>query len=260
MPDPQHTCGPHPTQGRSNGGEAEPSALLTELRDHLPFSVAAVAIGLIIAGGICILGFAGQEAGPMPPGSDLPADLHGHGLEGRDDPARLFFHLFHPAHMLFSAMATAALFCRYERKIAKAILIGLIGAIGVCGISDIVMPHLSLLLLGHQPEWHICVLEHPGLVLPFAAIGVVVAVAASGGVVRSTIISHSLHVFASTMATIFYMVGPLGLIAWIGSLGKVFVFVVLAVMVPCCLSDIVFPMLMSRSSREQLLQDSHIHP
>ena len=193
MPNPQHPCGQHLTQGRANNGEAEPSALLTELRNHLPFSVAAVAIGLIIAGGICILGFAGQEAGPVPPGSDLTADLHGHDLESRDDPARLFFHLFHPAHMLFSAMATAALFCRYERKVAKAVLIGLIGAIGVCGISDIVMPHLSLLLLGQQPEWHICVFEHPGLVLPFAAIGVVVAVAASGGVVRSTIISHSLH-------------------------------------------------------------------
>lgn len=260
LPDPQHTCGQNPTEGRTHSGEAGPSPLLNELRDHLPFSVAAVAIGLIVAGGICILGFTGQETSPMPPGSDLPADLHGHGLEGRDDPARLFFHLFHPAHMLFSAVATAAMFCRYERKIAKAVLIGLIGAIGICGISDIVMPHLSLLLLGQKPEWHICVFEHADLVLPFAAIGVVVAVAASGGVVRSTIISHSLHVFASTMATIFYMVGPLGLIAWIGSLGKVFIFVVLAVMVPCCLSDIVFPMLMSRSGREQLLHDSHVHP
>ena len=85
-----------------------------------------------------------------------------------------------------------------------------------------------------------------------------VAVAASGGVIRSTIISHSLHVFASTMASIFYMVGPLGMVAWIGVLGQVFLFVVLAVMVPCCLSDIVFPLLMSKAGREELAVDPHL--
>ncbi len=51
------------------------------------------------------------------------------------------------------------------------------------------------------------------------------------------------------MASIFYMIGPLGVIAWIDIVGKLFVFVTFAVVVPCCLSDIVFPLLMSRAGR-----------
>jgi hypothetical protein len=61
----------------------------------------------------------------------------------------------------------------------------------------------------------------------------------------------------STMASIFYMVGPLGLIAWIHDIGKVLMFIILAVMVPCCLSDIVFPMLMTRGGRDKYQADAH---
>ncbi len=242
--DPGQTRGKGP--GRSDGAEA--SALLVELREHVPFSVSAVAIGLIAAGTICILGF-GEHGGIG------VEDSHSHAAT----PARLFFHLFHPAHMLFSATATTAMFFSYERRALKAIVIGLIGAVGVCGVSDIAMPHVSLLVLGVKTPWHICVYEHPSLVLPFAVVGVLVGIAATGGVIKSTLISHSLHVLASTMASIFYMVGPLGMIAWIGDLGKVFIFVVLAVMVPCCLSDIVFPLLMSKPGRDKYHREPHIH-
>ena len=239
MTDTTHTHDHHHADG------ARPSALSVELREHLPFSVSAVAIGLIAAGAICILG---------------PATVSNDGTTASArDPADLFFHLFHPAHMLFSAAATSAMFCRYDRGMVKAVVVGLVGAVGVCGVSDIVMPHVSLLVMGVPAPWHLCVVEHPGLSLPFAAIGVGVGIAAAGGVVRSTIISHSLHVFASTMASIFYMVGPLGRIDWIDDLGKVFIFIVLAVMIPCCLSDVVFPMLMTRSGRDWYEQEPHGH-
>jgi hypothetical protein len=239
---------------------------VVELREHIPFSVSAVSIGLIVAGTICVIG-SGFYEGPAPiddqAGREQLVDEHTeHEEEGHDHGtpfAHHFFHLFHPAHMLFSAAATTAMFCRYERRFLKAILVGLIGAVGICGVSDIVMPHASLLLLGVSPPWHICVVKNPEMVLPFALIGSAVGLAAAGGVVRSTIISHSLHVLMSTMASIFYMVGPLGVVAWIDRIGVVFLFVVLAVMVPCCLSDIVFPMLMSKSGREQYQQEPHVH-
>ena len=76
---------------------------------------------------------------------------------------------------------------------------------------------------------------------------------------RSTLFSHSLHVFSSTMASIFYLIGPFGQTAWIASLGWAFLLVVLAVMVPCCLSDIVFPLAMARSGRQRYDQHSHPH-
>ena len=227
---------------------------MVELRDHVPFSVSAVAIGLTVAGAICILGFG---IGDSHTGTGHGHD-HGSG-DAISNPAELFFHLFHPAHMFFSAAATAAMFHRYEQKPLKALIIGMIGAVGVCGVSDIVMPHASLAILGVETPWHICMWEHPGLAFPFAIVGVFVGVAAAGSVVKSTLISHSLHVFASTMASIFYMVGPLGMLAWIEDIGKMFIFVVIAVVVPCCLSDIVFPLLMSRAGRSQYEQEPHAH-
>ena len=252
---------------------ARPSALLVELREHVPFSVAAVAIGLIVAGAICVIGFSGTAPdGSADAGATERIAATGAGHEGHDHadgyadddgddhgPAMLFFHLFHPAHMLFSGMATAAMFCRYERRWFKAMLVGLVGAIGVCGLSDIAFPHLSLLVLNEAMPWHICVLEHPDMALPFAVVGVLVGIGAAGGVHRSTVISHTLHVFVSTMASIFYMVTALGMLAWIPNIGKVFLFVVIAVMVPCCLSDIVFPLVMSRRGRANYENDAHAH-
>jgi hypothetical protein len=171
----------------------------------------------------------------------------------------MFFHLFHPAHMLFSAAATTAMFVRYERKLLKAMLIGLLGATIVCGLSDIAMPHVSLMILGKVLPLHLCVVEHPDIVVPFALIGVLLGIWAAGGVQRATIMYHSLHVFASTMASIFYLVSPLGLVDWIEQIGRVLLFIIPAVVVPCCLSDIVFPMLMARGSREKYFQTPHVH-
>ncbi len=260
---------------------AKPSALWIELREHMPFSVSAVAMGLIVAGVICVIGFAqlretesatGQSAAAAhdhdghdhaghdhpPAATSTAGDGHDHHHDSRD-PGILFFHLFHPAHMLFSATATTAMFRRYDRKVGKAVIVGLLGAIGVCGVSDILMPQVSLMILGVSAPMHICLIEHPGLVLPFAFVGVLVGVAATGGVMRSTVFTHSLHVLASTMASIFYMVGPMGMVAWIAQIGVVFLFVVVAVMLPCCFSDIIFPLLLTRRGHEEFLHTPHHH-
>ncbi len=245
-----------------------PSALLTELREHVPFSVLAVTIGLIVAGTLCIFGDGFSRSAISPAEHHIESIDHAHNHEeelASDDHnhdnafAERFFHLFHPAHMLFSAAATTAMFFRYERKWLKAIIIGLIGAVGVCGMSDIVMPHVSLSILGIQAPWHLCIIEHTDVVLPFAFIGSIIGLAAAGAAKHSTLLSHSMHVLASTMASIFYMVGPLGMVGWIDVLGKVFLFVVLAVMIPCCLSDIVFPLLMSRTNRDEYFATGHTH-
>ncbi len=223
--------------------------LATELAVHLPFSVSAVAIGLIFAGVLSVV--------------TVPSAAGGSGHADEPSVHQLLFHLFHPAHMLFSAAATTAMFWRSDRRRARAVGVGLTGAIVVCGISDIVLPALSAWILGKgfAWPWHICVVDHPGLVIPFAVVGIALGLTAAVGVQSSTFFSHSLHVFASTMASIFYLVGRYPTpIAWIDEqVGMVFLVTIFAVMVPCCLSDIVFPVLMSRSAREQLFSNGHHH-
>jgi hypothetical protein len=82
---------------------------------------------------------------------------------------------------------------------------------------------------------------------------------AAVGVSQSTFFSHSLHVFASTMASIFYMVHAYGRIGWIDEIGYMFFFVIVAVMVPCCFSDIIFPVAMSKPAREKYAGASCCH-
>lgn len=256
----------HRDHPHSHGLPTSREALYRELAHHLPFSVSAVALGLTFAGLICFLApveFDASHADHERPmtaessgGDQSDADHdhdHDHDHEGHvhENPLQDLFHLFHPMHMLFSAAATTAMFWRYERKVAKAVIVGLIGAIGVCGLSDIVMPHLSLTLLGMSMPWHICVIEHPQMVISFAAIGILVGLGASAGVHQSTFFSHSLHVLSSSMASIFYLIGPFSRLGWIDSIGVVFLFIVLAVMIPCCLSDIVFPTLLARSAQSK---------
>jgi len=194
-----------------------------ELLAHLPFSIFSTVGGMML---VAILTFIGQP-------------FYGEALPGA---FRELFHIFHPIHMLFSATATTAMFWQYERRIIKALIVGLAGATLVCGASDILIPHAGGLMLGVKMHFHVCIIEHPGLVLPFAAVGVVTGFLASGHIVRATVFSHAVHVLISSSASLLYLVS-FGLTDWIHNAGWVFVFVVLAVMVPCCFSDIVFPLL-----------------
>jgi hypothetical protein len=62
------------------------------------------------------------------------------------------------------------------------------------------------------------------------------------------------------MASIFYLIGPFGRFEWINELGWVFLFICVAVMIPCCLSDIVYPLLFTRKAREEYSRHGHQHP
>ncbi len=228
-----------------SAGSTLRTALQIELLEHAPFSVSSVTLGLIFAGLICYI--APQSA------ADPGHDGHGHAATS----AYHLFHLFHPSHMFFSAAATTAMFWRYDHHALKAILVGLAGAVGVCGVSDIALPHLALVIMNKPVAWHICVIENPGLVLPFAVMGVLVGLAAAASVARSTLFSHSLHVLASTMASIFYLIAPFSRLAWFDDIGRIFVFVIVAVMLPCCASDIVFPLLMTKEARARAASHTH---
>lgn len=195
------------------------------LSHHLPFSVLSVSIGLIFAG---LLNF-------------LTELLN---IENTGEYFEELFHVFHPEHMLFSALATTAMFWKHEKNFLKAFIIGIIGSAGICGISDIFIPYISGFLLGAKMKLHICIVQHPQIVLPFLLLGVFMGYVAPETLEKSegVIFSHSLHVFISATASIFYLIS-FGLSDWIHRIGAVLIYMVLAVVIPCCTSDIVFPLL-----------------
>ena len=201
-----------------------------ELLSHLPFSIFATVGGMMLVAVLTFLGEPFYE-------EELPGAF------------RELFHIFHPVHMLFSATATTAMFWQYERRLVKAAAVGFLGAVLVCGASDILIPYASGFLLGAPMHVHLCIVEHPMLVLPFAVVGVLAGLLASRHIVRATFFSHAAHVLVSSSASLLYLVS-FGLEHWVHQAGWVFIFVVLAVMVPCCFSDIVFPLLVVTTEGE----------
>ncbi len=205
-----------------------------EFFEHLPYTVFSVAAGLVILG---FMTYAAMITAPA-------------GASGAANPhfapaARVVFHVFHPLHVFFSAVATVAMFWRHERRWLKAILVGTLGATVICGLSDIFLPYLAGGLLGAgDMEIHVCIVHRPQIVLPFLAAGVFLGLLLPASTHKSTIFSHAAHVLVSSVASIMYLVG-FGLTNWVAAVGMVFVYMVVAVIVPCCTSDILFPLLLT---------------
>lgn len=196
------------------------------LKHHLPFSVLSVTFGLILVGLLTFL----TEALKIEDYSELFEEL---------------FHVFHPSHILFSTIATTAMFWKNEKKFLKALIIGIIGSIGICGISDIIIPYVAGSLLGVQMELHICIVKHPQITIPFLFLGLLLGFLAPETIEKheGVIFSHSLHVFISASASIIYLVS-FGLFDWIHRIGVILIYMVIAVVLPCCTSDIIFPLLL----------------
>lgn len=192
-----------------------------EIIEHLPYTVFSVAIGFIILG---LLNFIAQltKSSIVYPAYDL-------------------YHIFHMLHLLFSASATTSMMCKYGENKIKAILIGLIGSVGICGLSDIFIPYISGLLLNIHMHCHICIIHHPLRILPFLTAGILLGLISHN--TKDFIFSHSCHVLISSTASILYLIS-FGLASyWVHHIGIIFIYVIIAVVVPCCCSDIIFPLL-----------------
>ena len=153
------------------------------------------------------------------------------------------FYVFHPAHVILSAMVTASMFKLYARKtnFLVVLLIGYIGSIGIATVSDSLIPYAGEILLGLEAHSHIGFIEGWYVVNPAAILGVLIA-----WFWPKTKFPHSGHVLLSTWASsshiLMAMVGQLSVWKIVGSFGFLF----LAVWLPCCVSDIVFPLLFVR--------------
>lgn len=153
------------------------------------------------------------------------------------------FYTLHPLHVIFSAMATASLYKIHKTdkgfNILFFYLIGYTGVIIVATISDSIIPYLGETLL-HLPNRgiHIGFIEKWYLVNPLALLGVTIAY------FRTTSkLPHLVHVLLSTWASLFHMIIALGgKLNWFYSI-VIILFLFIAVWIPACGSDIVYPML-----------------
>ena len=157
--------------------------------------------------------------------------------------ARASFHLFHPLHICLSAIATTSLFWRYERHVLRAVWVGAWGTILPCGLSDYVFPYVGGRLLGEPMQWHMCLVQEPQLFFSFLALGILGGFWAESRLRGSHLFSHGAHVFVSSAASLLYLVS-FGFTSWmmdVQDIFPVFAIIVLAVWVPCCISDVVIP-------------------
>ncbi|MBP9854570.1 MAG: hypothetical protein KBD53_06865 [Candidatus Omnitrophica bacterium] len=216
--------------------------ILTELAHHIPFSAFGVMVALLMMGLLTFfVEISGQEAA-------LP-----HALEN-------LYHVFHPSHIFISAVTSTAMFVKHDRNTFKAVCIGFFGSIILCTLSDAIFPFFGGLMIGGKMNFHVDILQHPGIVLPFAVIGTIAGLAAPKSFERATEYSHSMHIFVSSVASIIYLLA-FGMENWVHYLGAIFVVTVFAVMVPCCLSDIVFPLACSHShcKHKDVMEEEHPH-
>jgi len=227
--------------------------ILSELKNHAPFTLFGAATGLV-----CMLLF--KNVGP--------------------EINHRLFQVFHPGHVVLSAIVTASLYKFYEGKagFVKILLIGYIGSIGIATLSDCIFPFFGESILGVAVPVHADLHEHdeapghsndedvhhengsgsesskgtPGirerlhlgfiedwyLVNPAALLGIFIAY-----FWPRTRFPHAGHVLISTWASSFHVLmnthRELTTVMFLG----VFVVLFIAVWLPCCISDIVFPLL-----------------
>jgi len=220
--------------------------IFTELRNHAPFTLFGASTGIL-----CMLLF-----------RNLGYDASWRG-----------FYVFHPGHVLLSAIVTTSIFQHYahKQKLITIFLIGFLGSIGIGTLSDSLIPYIGELSLGMHIEGHTHEhaehnenadhTEHTGfaeqahigfiegwyIVIPAAIAGVMI-----GYFRPKTKFPHAGHVLLSTWASSFHILMAMGgqftTLKVIGSFGFLF----LAVWLPCCVSDIVFPLLFVKSPGELL--------
>ena len=194
--------------------------IANELKRHAPFTALGAVSGIII---MLIIVF-----------GHIPSNI-----------SSIVFYTLHPVHVVLSALATTAMYARYKRcKLWSALLVGWTGSIGIATLSDAIIPYFGGALLHVPMEFHIPFIEKWWVNLA-ALIGVAICYRKP-----VTKMPHFGHVLLSTWASLFYLTS-FGIVAdWIPLLPFVFVFLFLAVWIPCCTSDIVYPLLFVRKESE----------
>jgi hypothetical protein len=197
-----------------------------ELAEHTPFTIVGAVIGIII---MVIIQLA-----------NTPGDV-----------SEALFYTFHPLHIVFSALVTTALYRKQKgSRTWLIIIVGYTGSIGIATLSDAIIPYLGGNALNIAMEFHLPFLETE--IMPYIGIPewIIVNAAAVIGIAigyfkPATKLPHMGHVLLSTWASLFSFTA-FGVADWIPVLPFVFLFLFFAVWLPCCVSDIIYPLLWVR--------------
>ena len=200
------------------------SALAVEFTRHLPYTVVSSLIAMVA------VWYFGMTQNQQHAGTGWTSEL------------QWSFHVLHPLHVCLSAITTTAVIWHFDRRLIKTLLVGLSSVIP-CALSDYIVPFVGGRLLGQTMQLHICLIEHPTLILPFLLLGILGGLLFEARVSGHSVFSHGVHVFISSSAALLYLVS-FGFTGWLTDIQWVFpvlLVVVIAVWIPCCLSDIVIP-------------------
>ncbi len=194
------------------------SRVKTEMRHHAPFTAVGAASGIIL-----MIIF----------------------TKMRSHTALDIFHVLHPAHVFLSALVTSSMYQLHKCGKLKGkcslgwlLAIGYFGSVGIATLSDSLIPYIGEALMGLPNRGvHLGFIEAWHIVNPLALAGIALAYFSP-----STRFPHAGHVLLSTWASLFHIISAGGNMGG-GSYAVVFVFLFIAVWLPCCVSDIVFPLL-----------------
>ena len=206
--------------------------ILIELKGHAPFTLFGALTGIVF-----MLLFKNVE----------------------QETSERLFYIFHPAHVILSAMVTASMFKLHTRKsnFFLVLIIGYIGSIGIATVSDCLIPYAGEILLGLEAHSHIGFIEGWYVVNPAAILGILIAY-----FWPKTKFPHSGHVLLSTWASLFHILMALGSAISVPRGVVIFIFLFIAVWLPCCISDIIFPLLLVKSDiklTDTYIRKDHIH-
>ena len=164
------------------------------------------------------------------------------------------FHLFHYLHLVFSATGVVLTFRRFSRNFFGAFLAGIFVPALFCTLSDMIVPYIGGRCIGLDVHFHWCFFEHFWAVIPFLAIGLINGMIMGSHTNSQKLFystgSHFAHILVSSMASILFLVSA-GFAEWHGQLAAVFMILIIAVLLPCTLSDIVVPMIFARLHGEK---------
>ncbi len=245
--------------------------ILVELKGHAPFTMLGAFLGIVFMLAFRNVGATGSGA---------------------------LFAVFHPSHVVLSAMVTASMFKVHAAKkhFVFMLIVGYLGSVGIATLSDIIIPHIGSELLGlnapahaelHRHEApsqvgdspsnahedhegseheerrehkiHLGFIEEWYLVNPAAIFGVLIAY-----LLPHTKFPHAGHVLISTWASSSYMLMNIQSDITIAAAFGIFATLFLATWLPCCISDIIFPLLFVGSDVELAgpcpVHSRHSHP